>query len=180
MITSCLHEYTRKRLLDKAKKDTPDKFKRRTDSGENWKLERVGLLELTVSDDLYLYFKVKDYRVSLRIMNYKPLLQQYLQGKYKSDVNKAIRKSLDAALRRNHVQVACSCSDFKYRYAYMATQKGYGFDTDENRPALITNPKNKGGICKHQIKILNTPSLWLPKVVTSIKGYLKQVDRKEG
>ena len=65
MITSCLHEYTRKRLLDKAKKETPDKFKRRTDSGENWKLERVGLLGLTVSDDLYLYFKVKDYRASL-------------------------------------------------------------------------------------------------------------------
>ena len=180
MITSCLNEYTRKRLLDKAKKETPEKFKRRTDSGDNWKLERVGLLELTVSDDLYLYFKVKDYRVSLRILNYKPVLQQYLNGRYKNDINKAIRKSLDAALRRNHLQVACSCSDFKYRYAYMATQKGYGFDTDENRPASITNPRNKGGLCKHQIKILNTPSLWLPKVVTSVKSYLKQVDREEG
>ena len=85
MITSCLNEYTRKRLLDKAKKDTPEKFKRRTDSGDNWKLERVGLLELTVSNDLYLHFKVKDYRVSLRIMEYKPILEQYLNGRYKNE-----------------------------------------------------------------------------------------------
>lgn len=173
MITSCLEEYTRKRLLDRAKKDTPDRFKRRTDAGDDWKLERVGLLELTVSNDLYLYFRVKNYRVSVRILDYKPILEQYLRGKFKNDVNKAIRKSLDAALRRNHIQTACECADFKYRFAYMATKKGYGFDTDENRPAKITNPKNKGGICKHQIRILNTPSSWLPKVIPSIRGYLK-------
>lgn len=173
MITSCLNEYTRKRLLDKAKKDTPEKFKRRTDSGDNWKLERVGLLELTVSNDLYLHFRVKDYRVSLRIMEYKPILEQYLNGRYKSDLNKAIKKSLDYALRHNHIQVLCECGDFKYRYAYMATKKGYGYETNEDRPAKITNPKNKGGLCKHQIKILNSPSLWLPKVVTALRSYVK-------
>ena len=179
MITSCLNEYTRKRLLDKSKKDTPDKFKRRTDSGDDWKLERVGLLELQVTDDLYLYFKVKDYRVSIRILKYKLILEQYLNGKFKNDQAKAIKKSLDYALRHNHLQVACECADFKYRYAYMATKKGYGFDTDETRPAKVTNPKNKGGLCKHQIKILSIPSLWLPKVVTSIRGYLRSSRKEE-
>lgn len=173
MITSCLEEYTRKRLLDKVKKESPDRFKRRTDAGDDWKLERVGLLELTVSNDLYLYFRVKNYRVSVRILGYKQVLEQYLNGKFKNDVTKAIKKSLDAALRKNHIQIACECADFKYRFAYMATKKGYGFDTDENRPAKVTNPKNKGGLCKHQIRILNTPSSWLPKVVPSIRGYLK-------
>ena len=174
LITSCLNEYTRKRLLDRAKKDTPDKFKRRTDAGDNWKLERVGLLELSTTGDLYLYFKVKNYKVSLRIMAYRPVLEQYINGKFRNYPNKAIKKSLDYALRRNHIQIACECDDFRYRYAYMATQKGYGLDTHEDRPAKITNPKNKGGLCKHQIRVLNAPSFWLPRVVTALKRYIKQ------
>ena len=52
-------------------------------------------------------------------------------------------------------------------------KKGYGYETNEDRPAKITNPKNKGGLCKHQIKILNSPSLWLPKVVTALRSYVK-------
>lgn len=179
MITSCLTEYTRKRLLDRSKKDTPDKFKRRTDSGKNWRLDRVGLLELASTDDLYLYFTVKDYKVAIKIIKYKPVLMQYINGRYKNDLNKAIKKSLDAALKKNHIQVSCTCSDFKYRYAYMATIKGYGLDTNETRPAKKTNPNNLGGLCKHQIKILSIPSLWEPRVITAIKGFIKQQPAKE-
>lgn len=173
MIYSCLEEYTRKRLLDRAKKETPDRFKRRTDSGDDWSLERVGLLELTASDDLYIYFRVHSYRVGLRIIGFKPVLLKYLNGKFKNDKNKAIKKAIESSLRYNHIQVACSCSDFKYRYAYMATQRGYGLDTEETRPATKTNPNNKGGLCKHQIRILNAPSKWIPQVVTVVKSYVR-------
>ena len=179
MITSCLNEYTRKRLLDKAKKDTPDRFARRTDSGDDWKIERVGLLELSVSDDLYIYFKVHDYRLSLRIIGYKPVLMKYLSGKFKGDVTKIIKKSLDHSLRYNHIQLSCECPDFRYRYAFMATKLGNGFETNETRPANKTNPSNKGGLCKHSIKILNLPSKWIPKVVPHIRGFIKTIDREE-
>lgn len=179
MNNSYLNEYTRKRLLDKSKKDTPERYKRRTDSSDDWSIYRIGILELSVSDDLYIYFKVHSYRVGLRIIDFKPVLLQYLNGKYKSDKTKAIKKAVDHAIRYNHIQTACDCSDFKYRYAYMATLKGYGLDTDETRPATKTNPNNKGGLCKHQIKILNFPSRWIPQVVSALKSYVR-TSPKEG
>ncbi len=180
MISSRLNEYTRRRLLDKSKKDTPDKFNRRTEiSNDEWSLLRVGLLELMASEDLYIYFKVRDYRVDLRIVKFKPILEKYLNGKYKGDTTKAITKALNHSLRYNHIQVSCSCPDFKYRYSYMATIKNYGLDTDELRPANITNPKNKGGLCKHIMKVLNSPSLWSKKVVTALKSYVREYNKKE-
>lgn len=179
MIHSRLDEYTRKRLLDKSKKDTPEKFARRTEiQNSEWSLMRVGLLELLATEDLYIYFKVRDYRVDLRIIGFKPILNQYLTGKFSKDIDKAITRALNHCLRYNHIQLKCSCPDFRYRYAYMATIKGYGFDVDENRPANITNPNNRGGICKHAAKILNSPSLWSKRVVTVIKQYVRK--RKEG
>lgn len=180
MISSRLNEYTRKRLLDKSKKDTPDKFRRRTEIGnDEWSFLRVGLLELMTSEDLYIYFKVRDYLVDLKIVGFKPVLDQYLHGKFKGDTTKAITKALNHSLRYNHVQVRCSCPDFKYRYSYMATVKHYGLDTDETRPAQVTNPKNRGGLCKHIVKVLNVPSLWSKRVVTALKGYVREYNREE-
>ena len=180
MISSQLNEYTRKRLLDKSKKDTPDKFNRRTEiSNEECSLLRVGLLELMTTEDLYIYFKVRGYRVDLRIIGFKPILNQYLSGKYKNDSTKAITKALNHCLRYNHIQVNCACPDFKYRYAYMATVKKYGLDTTETRPATHTNPDNKGGMCKHIAKVLNVPSLWSKKVVTAIKNYVRNYNKED-
>lgn len=180
MISSRLNEYTRKRLLDKSKKDTPDKFRRRTEiSRDEWSFLRVGLLELMTSEDLYIYFKVRDYLVDLKIVGFKPILDQYLNGKFKNDTTKAITKALNHSLRYNHIQVRCSCPDFKYRYAYMATIKNYGLDTNETRPAKITNPKNQGGLCKHIARVLNLPSLWSKRVVTALKGYVREYNREE-
>lgn len=180
MILSRLNEYTRKRLLDKSKRETPDKFNRRTEiNNEDWSLLRVGLLEFLATEDLYIYFKVKDYRVDVKIVKFKPLLEQYLEGKYKGDVTKAITKALNHSLRYNHIQVNCSCPDFKYRYAYMATVKNYGLDTEEIRPASRTNPNNKGGVCKHIARVLNVPSLWSKKVVTALKGYVREYKKED-
>lgn len=175
MIRSCLDEYTRTRLVAKAKRDTPERYKRRTDSGDDWKFEQIDLLELQSTGDLSLTFRVKTYRVQLKILKYSQTLDQYLTGKYSKDIRKAIRKSVEYAMKYNHIQVVCDCPDFKYRFAYMATQKGYGLDTHEDRPANITNPRSKGGLCKHIMRVVNAPSQWMPRVVTAIRGYVKNL-----
>ena len=174
MIYSRINEFTRKRLLDRSKKDTPDKFSRRTEiSDSEVSLLRVGLIELRDTDDLYIYFKVRNYRVDLRIIDFKPTLAKYLQGRFEGDLTKAITRALNHGLNYNHIQVSCTCPDFMYRYAYMATLKGYGLNTNETRPATQRNPKNKGGLCKHIMKVINAPSSWSKKVVTTIKAYVK-------
>lgn len=180
MIITNLDEYTRARLLDRSKSGTPDRFAKRLDSKDDWKLERVGLLEFLESNDLYLHFKVHNYRVSLKIVDYKLILNKYQAGKFSNDITKVIMKSLNYAIRYNHIQVYCSCPDFKYRFAYLATKNKYGLDTNETRPASKTNPNNAGSICKHLITILNVPSKWLPKVVPAIRSVLKYQDKKGG
>lgn len=173
-----LYEYTKKSLINNSKKGgSLSRFSRRSEIGDNWSLYRVGLLELDLTDDLCIFFKVNSYKVSLRILKFNPLLFKYVGGKYKNTKTKAIEKAIRWGLRYNHIQVACDCPDFRYRFAYMATQKGYGFNTVEGRPANIRNPKNKGGICKHIVKILNVPSKWIPRVATQVRGYLDNKDK---
>lgn len=172
-----LFEYTKGFLLNKSRKDTPLRYARRVDAEDNWKLERVGLLELKAgSKDLHLYFKVKKYRVAVVILNFKPLLKKYLSGKFAKNPDKAITRAIYYALKYNHIKISCSCKDFKYRFNYMATKRKYGFDTNETRPSKITNPKLKGGLCKHQVKVMKSPSLWRRLVITSLKRYAKQME----
>ena len=174
-----LLEYTRPALLATSKKQTPERFARRTDSSNDWYLERVGLLELeSGSDDLYLYFKVKEYRVSVIILGFREILDKYLNGKFKNDKSKAVEKALIHCLKYNHIKTSCSCPDFKYRFAYTATKKGFTTDDFiEDRPSNVTNPKGKGGLCKHQIKILKIPSLWKKQVVAAIKNHMRWSDK---
>lgn len=175
MIVYSVNELTKNSLIGKSKKDTPERFARRSDS-DDWFLERVGILELeSGSDDLYLYFRIKKkYRVSVVILGFKPILDKYLNGKYKNNKRKAINRALVYGLNYCHIRTSCDCPDFKYRFAYMATKKKYnGPDTNEDRPAKITNPKNKGGMCKHQLRVLSLPSKWRPKVVTALATYMK-------
>ena len=177
MIRFVLNEYTRSVLISKSKKESPDRFAKRVESKAKIDLERVGLLELeSGSDDLYLYFKVKDYRVSLVILEFKKVLDSYLVGKFKNDPSKAVSKALTHALRYNQIKTSCSCPDFKYRFSYMATKKKYNADDPpgEHREATHTNPNNKGGLCKHQLAVLNAPSVWKSKVVTSLTRYARR------
>ena len=174
-----LNEYTRMDLLNRAKSEDPNRFSRRTDSKDSWELWRVGMQELDITEDLYLYFKVKDYRVSIVLQKFKPILMKYAKGRFSGNNTKVIQKALNCAIKHCHILVKCECSDFKYRFAYMATKKKYGFDTNETRPSNITNPDLKGGLCKHLISILNQPSKWLPYVVPAIRSYLSKSSEED-
>jgi hypothetical protein len=173
-----LDEKTIPSLLAKAKRDDKSRYAKRTDSGDNWSIYRIGVLELLNSDDLYIYFKVKDYKVSLRIVGFKPTLE-YMNDNYKyPTVESAVKATIDYCYKHNDVEVSCTCPDFKYRFAYMASAQDYILGNPEVRPAKLRNPKNKVGICKHIIKVLNAPSKWVKPVATVLKNYLKNGNRK--
>lgn len=164
-----LMEYTRSQLIKKSKNDTPGRFKSRSDAGKDWSVDRVSILELIdKSTDLEVYFKVKGYKIGVQFVGFVPILRDtYNKMKNKND-KKAIKDSLTYALNKLDIKVYCSCSDFKYRFAYMATKLGYGLETTETRPAKITNPDDQGGLCKHVLKVLNSPSLWVAKTLVAI------------
>lgn len=65
-----------------------------------------------------------------------------------------------------------------YRFSYWASKKDYKYGDPETRPANITNPDNKGSICKHITAALVRPSQWLKYVSgwisTVVRAYLEQ------
>ncbi len=70
------------------------------------------------------------------------------------DTPYSYRDAIDLFLNSD-LKVKCDCEDFKYRRAYKATMLGYNaYPVNELRPAKITNPLNKGSVCKHLLNVL--------------------------
>lgn len=172
-----LNEYTSSDLLGVSKQDTPRRFARRTQNTNNWKY----LGAVFQGRSLLIRFEVNGHKVNILVLNYKVILNKFLQAEKVLSVEeltyrklrRVIDKSLLFSLSSNNIQVSCDCEDFRYRLAYVATKKKYGFEVSETRPAKVTNPKNKGRLCKHLITILNAPSRWRSRVTTSIYRYVK-------
>lgn len=59
-----------------------------------------------------------------------------------------------------------------YRYAYTATKFGYKYGDSENRPAKITNPYNRGGVCKHLAALLANKT-WMIKISSEINRFIR-------
>lgn len=173
-----LIEATRKDLLTKAKNETPERYQRR--------MNYVGSIKpMSLAKDLFIQtgtltvpVSVGDYIVYIHISQIMKLIREELdkQGKVLPDrplVYKALRKAVDVS----DIYVNCSCPDFRYRFAYQATQKNFMYGKPETRPAKITNPYNNGSICKHITAALVRPSQWLKYVdtwiTTVVKAYLQ-------
>lgn len=166
-----LNEYTRSQLLKKSKDKGFNRFDRRMNVDQKEvKIDKVVIGEITnKSPSLDLYFKVRDYTCSIRLINFMERVRQLnIQSKHRNDLRKMINIALMNTLNKNDVLINCSCPDFYYRFSYTATVKGYGFNTNQTIPSPIRNPKLKGSGCKHLTRILNAPSLWKGKVITAV------------
>lgn len=86
---------------------------------------------------------------------------------------KLIWKSLIYAFNKGDVYIWCQCPDFKYRFNYWATVRGY----QSNKPFLdpgkgIANPHDtKGAGCKHIMLVLANIG-WLMKVASTVNNYI--------
>lgn len=87
-------------------------------------------------------------------------------------------KSLDwmdkaRLLMRDRIKIHCDCPAFRYYYAYAASKKGFGL-YPEIRPSNITNPKKKGGICKHLQVALNLLGTNHSHIASQLKSHYSQ------
>lgn len=172
-----LNEYTKNRLINNTKSfDDSRRFNRRLDiPDEAVNVARVGMLELVNSNNLAVRLRVKNYNVDIIILDYKPILLKYLDSRKFRNKSREfiIYRSIRYAMKYNHIKISCSCPDFRYRFSYKASVKGYKAGTLETRPSNITNPNLKGGVCKHIAKVVNRPTLWMPSVVTAVSRYVQ-------
>jgi hypothetical protein len=171
-----LNEWTRKQLINKSKYDKYDRFSRRTSiDKKDVKISRVGLLELTArSVHLDIYFTIKDYKVSVRFINFMNILRKYAKyKKYKGKIRPAVTDAFNFALEKSDIEIACTCPDFKYRFAHAATKNKFIFGDEEDRPSNKTNPNTRGAGCKHILKVISAPSDWKSVVITSVINAIK-------
>jgi hypothetical protein len=89
-----------------------------------------------------------------------------------------IKDAVTKAYRSEDVYIFCSCPDFAYRYAYIATKEGYITERAETRPANKTNPHDSlGSCCKHCLLILMQSQRWIGELAKNIYKYIKYVER---
>ena len=160
-----LVDYTIPTILRVAKGSDSSRMNKRT-SYSSYRLVGVDTNELRRSGDLVLQFEVKSpedsYKVSLKLLGYQLYYDIYYQNT--NNIYSAINKALEWSLKNADIKVNCTCPDFKYRFAYVATQHDYKYGDPETRPAKVRNPNNKGRVCKHILAVLMRPSNYTRKL----------------
>lgn len=170
-LTTKLNEVKRAKIIGRSKRDDNfDRFKRRlTIQDGEIRYYSVDIQEFLKTGSLVFRFAVRSYDVSIQVDG----LIEYLNKKLKGIVNyNNVRKFLNMAIDRSDIKVDCTCPDFRYRFAYTATQRRFKAGRPETRPSKIRNPKMKGSGCKHIMKLLNNKQ-WIYKYVTLINLLLK-------
>lgn len=166
-----LNEYNRKELIDKSKSPGFNRYKSRLNVGLNEvSIDRISVSNIDErSNNLNIYFKVRDYESGVCLVNYMARVRlMYNAYRYNYKLRDILTAAINQTLKANDVLISCTCPDFKYRFAYSATIGRYGLNTNQYIPAKIRNPDNKGSGCKHLMRILNAPYAWKDKVVTAV------------
>lgn len=174
-----LLELTRREILSKGEREDPAKYKRRMQYAKSFK-------PLAMAKDLFIQtgtltvpISVGDYIVTVHISG---IIKRIKDEMEKANVKVPNRQITYAALRKavdeSNMYVNCTCPDFRYRHAYWATMNDYKYGGAETRPAKITNPNNKGSVCKHISAAIARPSQWLKYVAgwisTIVKFYIER------
>lgn len=153
------------------------RYEHKVTSGIKYRQINAHDLLSRATEDLDVAFKVGDYDTVIRFEKFIPELRYYyarlLKKSGKSELSKnqkksVISKSLVSALDSCEMKIECSCADFRYRFAYVATIGNYKLGVPENRPAPITNPNNKGSMCKHLSAVVGLYSRWSKRVVNDL------------
>lgn len=167
-------EASRNELLVKAKSQTITRYKKSA-GYKGFSIVDIDTTSVFTTNSLRVTCRVGDYWDTVEMQNILYWIQ--LEAEKNSDyqintkgVTAAIMNSIDGM----DIKVDCSCPDFKYRFAYMATKLKYKYGKPENRPAKITNPHDYGSMCKHLISMLSNKK-WLQQTTGTVMDFI--VDR---
>lgn len=168
-----ISEVTRKNMVGKTKKQSPQRYKRKVNYRPK-SFDGIDVDELFNTGELVVKVPVGDYICTVaydgifkelwRVVNAQNIPQITLQS-----CIKALQRSID----NTDIKVDCQCPDFKYRFSYWATQYDYKYGKPETRPAKITNPHDSiGAMCKH-LTCLLANKRWLVKLAVSLNQIIQ-------
>ena len=173
---SHLLEVSRKDLVAKSRIQSKKRYQKRL----NYQVSNfrgVDLKQMFEND--YFVFKtpIKDYVCVIAFPGVFTQIRKVVKETH-GDVRKVNLQMVIKALKRafdatDDVKVDCTCADWRYRYAYWASQNKYKFGEPETRPSDITNPDDAiGATCKH-LNLLLSNKRWLTKAASVVNSFIK-------
>ena len=182
---SLLNEATRAEILNKNKTQSKKRWNKRMQF-KPINYDKVDIVKL-FEDDYFIFRNDvlgstgNIYRTSLAFSGFLKELKRLVRTKddFKRINLQLVIKALSMAFdKADDVRVSCSCPDFRYRFNYHASRNNYKYndkgETDEKRPANITNPHdNIGATCKHLSGMLSDKR-WMRKASSYINSWIKK------
>ena len=167
-----LEEVSRNELLAKAKLQTITRYEK-SSGYKGFNLVDVDTTSVFTRDVLRVTCRVGNYWDTIELDNILYWVQLEAEKNPTYQINtKGVTAAIMNAADGMDIKVDCTCADFKYRFAYMATKLGYKYGKPENRPANITNPNDYGSMCKHLISMLSNKK-WLRQVTSVFMDFLE-------
>ncbi len=86
---------------------------------------------------------------------------------------KAVKHAVDVSVKRGNIKVHCDCPAFKYwGYKYILGGMDALYGKREPRFPKRNNPKLKGSLCKHMVKVLDILDKNLSKITQEVKRHV--------
>jgi hypothetical protein len=171
---STIVEISRRNIVGKNKSLSPDRYNKRlqyhaTSAGD------IDASRLIRDDILVAKVPVGNYVCTVAFQGVIKTLLDVLKSQPKPNVNlQSVIRALNRAIDDTDILVDCTCADFRYRFAYVATKYGYKFGQPETRPSKKTNPNDKlGATCKHLSALLSNKR-WLVKLASVVNEIIKK------
>lgn len=166
-----LLEKNRQELLNKQKRETPERIQR----AASYSVSQINIdSDALINDWLVITTDISGnshtYTDSIAFKNVMLDLIELAKIDSKHYVNsKLIIRSIKRSLDKHDIYISCDCDDFKYRYDYHATQGKFKWGKLQNSNGKgIRNPNNDiGCMCKHLYALLRS-NTFLDKVSDKI------------
>lgn len=171
-----LEEVSRNDMLAKAKSQTITRYNK-APGYKGFSIVDIDTTSVFTTNSLRVTCRVGDYWDTVEMENILYWIQVEAEKNTNHQINtKGITAAIMNSIDGMDIKVDCTCPDFKYRFAYMATKLGYKYGKPENREAKITNPNDYGSICKHLISMLSNKK-WLQQVTSTVMDFIvKRID----
>lgn len=171
-----LEEVSRNDMLAKAKSQTITRYNK-APGYKGFSIVDIDTTSVFTTNSLRVTCRVGDYWDTVEMENILYWIQVEAEKNQNYQINtKGITAAIMNSIDGMDIKVDCTCPDFKYRFAYMATKLGYKYGKPENREAKITNPNDYGSICKHLISMLSNKK-WLQQVTSTVMDFIvKHID----
>lgn len=158
-------EYSARELVNLAKSDTPNRYLRRQSLGTP-KVKSAyvnynnGSAIITLDTHDHVQQVILEDFVQLVA---DEVLNHIDSSTTRNDIVKLVKLAVKVIIQDGDVLVDCDCDDYKYRFNWIAKQYGYAAKDrvqGHNYAPKITNPKLKGAMCKHLIRVLSRITYW--------------------